>query len=68
MPGKSEWYDAYPKPRNHFPATVSRQNLLERLQQGGKPGIDFLLIDLRRTDHEVSFVCISCVSATKLMS
>ncbi|OQV03048.1 Rhodanese-like domain-containing protein isoform 2 [Cladophialophora immunda] len=47
------WYEAYPKPRNQSPTAVSRQELLQWLQGGKVPGVDFLLIDLRRTDHEV---------------
>ncbi|EXJ74496.1 oxidoreductase [Cladophialophora psammophila CBS 110553] len=52
MAQASAWYDAYPKPRTQSPATLSRQELLQWLQDGKKPGADFLLVDLRRTDHE----------------
>jgi arsenical-resistance protein 2 len=47
------WYDAYPKPRNTSPESITRSDLLQRLRSGHQPGKDFLLIDLRRTDHEV---------------
>jgi hypothetical protein len=47
------WYAAYPEPRNKDPDSISRTDLLQRFQAGQKPGVDFLLIDLRRTDHEV---------------
>ena len=47
------WYDAYPKPRNESPAAVTRQELLGWLEIGQNSGVDFLLIDVRRTDHEV---------------
>ncbi|KEF56314.1 uncharacterized protein A1O9_07895, partial [Exophiala aquamarina CBS 119918] len=46
------WHDAYPKPRNQSPVAVTRQELLQWLQDGKTPGLDFLLVDLRRTDHE----------------
>jgi hypothetical protein len=49
------WHAAYPKPRNAQPASITRAELLQKFQARQKPGIDFLLIDLRRTDHEVSF-------------
>jgi arsenical-resistance protein 2 len=55
MDEQAPWYDAYPKPQNQFPSTISRGDLLSRLQQGEKPGSNFLLIDLRRTDHTVSY-------------
>jgi hypothetical protein len=51
------WHEAYPAPRNQSPKTViPRQELLQWLQDGQKkPGVDFLLVDLRRTDHEVRY-------------
>jgi hypothetical protein len=49
------WHFAYPQPRNSQPDKIDRADLLKRLQAGQKPGRDLLLIDLRRTDHEVSF-------------
>lgn len=53
MAASKEWYEAYPDPRNQSPAAVSRQDLLQRLQNGQKSGIDFLLIDLRKVDQQV---------------
>ena len=47
------WHEAYPQPRNQSPTAVTRQDLLRWLQGGKTPGVDFLLVDLRRTDHEV---------------
>ncbi len=47
------WHAAYPKPRNAQPESLPRQDLLKKLRAGQKPGVDFLLVDLRRTDHEV---------------
>lgn len=49
------WHFAYPQPRNSKPDEIDRADLLKRLQAGQKPGRDLLLIDLRRTDHEVRF-------------
>ncbi|OCK93535.1 uncharacterized protein K441DRAFT_661445 [Cenococcum geophilum 1.58] len=46
------WYAAYPAARNKDPATISRLDLLALIKQGKKPGKDFILVDLRRTDHE----------------
>lgn len=47
------WHAAYPKPKNTAPGSISRSELMERLNRGEQPGLDFLLIDLRRNDHEV---------------
>ncbi|ETN45254.1 uncharacterized protein HMPREF1541_10131 [Cyphellophora europaea CBS 101466] len=47
-----KWYDAYPKPRNTNPKAVSAKELLALFQAGATAGVDFLLIDLRRVDHE----------------
>ena len=50
---EAPWYAAYPVARNQNPASIQRAELLEMLkfQTAGK---DFVLVDLRRADHEVS--------------
>lgn len=47
------WHEAYPPPQCQNPASISATELLHALQKGGKPGVDFILVDLRRNDHEV---------------
>jgi arsenical-resistance protein 2 len=47
------WHAAYPKPKNTDPQSISRSEVLKRLDNGEEPGRDFLLVDLRRSDHEV---------------
>lgn len=47
------WHAAYPPPKSD-PASIRRTELLQWFREGQKPGKDFMLIDLRRTDHEVS--------------
>ncbi|KAK4995649.1 hypothetical protein LTR66_004576 [Elasticomyces elasticus] len=56
VPPTSErpWYEAYPAARNKDPATISRQELRDLMDQGDNVGKDFVLVDLRRADHEVS--------------
>lgn len=46
------WHAAYPPPKSD-PASIHRTELLQWFHEGQKPGKDFMLIDLRRTDHEV---------------
>ncbi|KAI4090243.1 MAG: hypothetical protein LQ344_004869 [Seirophora lacunosa] len=46
------WHEAYPPPQCQNPASISATELLHALQKGGKPGVDFILVDLRRNDHE----------------
>ncbi|KEF51889.1 oxidoreductase [Exophiala aquamarina CBS 119918] len=46
------WHEAYPSPRNVSLLTIEREELLTQLQMGKQLGIDFLLVDLRRADHE----------------
>lgn len=53
MAQEAAWYDAYPKPRNQSPAIVRREELLQWLKDGQKPGVEFLLVDLRLNDHKV---------------
>lgn len=50
--------EAPPPPSNPNPAAITKAELLRRLQAGQTPGNDFLLIDLRRTDHEVLFLAL----------
>lgn len=47
------WHAAYPKPKNADPEAISREEVLRRLNRGNQPDRDFLLVDLRRNDHEV---------------
>ncbi|KAJ8102363.1 Rhodanese-like domain-containing protein [Lipomyces tetrasporus] len=48
---ETPWYAAYPEARTAA-ASISRAGLLEWFRQGKQPGRDFLLVDLRRTDHD----------------
>jgi hypothetical protein len=48
------WYAAYPVQRNAA-STVTREALLSWMEKGKVSGKDFILVDLRRTDFEVSF-------------
>ena len=50
---KPAWHDAYPQPREGPPDSIQRDELLDRIRSGQKAGKDFLLIDLRRNDHQV---------------
>ncbi|KAF7591035.1 hypothetical protein BBP40_002053 [Aspergillus hancockii] len=45
------WHAAYPAPKNVAP-TISRQELLQWIRDGKKAGVDFILVDVRRTDFE----------------
>ncbi|KAI4190448.1 MAG: hypothetical protein LQ346_004918 [Caloplaca aetnensis] len=46
------WYEAYPPAQCKNPASITATELLHALKQGKKPGVDFILVDLRRNDHE----------------
>ncbi|KAG9774317.1 hypothetical protein KCU88_g5504, partial [Aureobasidium melanogenum] len=52
MAANKEWHEAYPNPRNQSPDAITREDLLERLQKDQKPGVDFLLVDLRKVDYQ----------------
>lgn len=53
MADQPAWHAKYPKPQTEVPKAVSKQDLLARIKSGEKAGVDFLLVDLRRNDHEV---------------
>jgi len=46
------WHAAYPAPRTTNPPSVSRAELRAWLKEGQTPGVNFVLVDLRRNDHE----------------
>ena len=47
------WHAAYPNPKKQNPTPITRQEVLSMLHSAEKPGRDFVLVDLRRSDHEV---------------
>lgn len=52
-PTPKPWHAAYPAPRNSQPAGLGREKVLAMLKAESSSPRDFLLVDLRRTDHEV---------------
>lgn len=54
------WYEAYPAPRN-VAASVTREEVLQWFRDGRRPGTDFVLVDLRRTDFEVCIPILACI-------
>ncbi|OQE05298.1 hypothetical protein PENVUL_c025G00080 [Penicillium vulpinum] len=51
MSAEIPWHAAYPPPRGAAPS-ISREELLQWIQEGKQAGKDFVLVDLRRTDYE----------------
>jgi hypothetical protein len=49
------WFSAYPAPRS-VAQPITRSELLRWLKEGNEAERDFVLVDLRRTDHEVSTI------------
>jgi arsenical-resistance protein 2 len=49
----SPWDPKYPTAKNETPSSISRDEVLGMLQQGQKPGKDFILVDIRQVDHTV---------------
>lgn len=50
------WYAAYPEARSE-PESITRQQVLQLLKSDTLLGESFVLVDLRRTDHEASPPC-----------
>ena len=51
------WHEAFPAPREGQSASVAREELLGWLEEGGSGNVigrDFVLVDVRRNDHQVS--------------
>ena len=47
---QAPWHAAYPAPKTTEPGALTKEDVLGMLQRGEE---DFVLIDLRRNDHEV---------------
>lgn len=54
-PGSQQpWHAAYPTPRNAQPGNLTREELIKMIKGSNRvAGRDFVLVDLRRNDHEV---------------
>ncbi len=52
----SPWHAAYPAPRN-TPATIRREDVLDMIKQSAETSSrDYILVDLRRNDYEVTLI------------
>lgn len=51
MEAEKPWHAAFPTPKTTAPASLTREEVLEKLQAGGV-GRDFVLVDVRRNDYE----------------
>jgi arsenical-resistance protein 2 len=49
----SPWDPNYPIANNQTPSAISRAEVIKMLEQGQRPGKDFILVDLRQVDHTV---------------
>ena len=59
------WHAAYPTPKTQAEA-ISREDVLDMLRDPKNvAGKDFILVDLRRNDHEVSATCYVVASKRK---
>lgn len=62
------WHAAYPAPRN-TPATIRREDVLDMIKQGAETSSrDYVLVDLRRNDHEVCHIAHHLTSPFKELS
>ncbi|KAI5862480.1 Rhodanese-like domain-containing protein [Durotheca rogersii] len=46
------WYAAFPEPKDAAPAALSRDAVLQRLRDSAPGDRAFVLVDVRRADHE----------------
>ncbi|TGJ84691.1 hypothetical protein E0Z10_g4076 [Xylaria hypoxylon] len=54
MEPEQPWHTAFPAPKTTEPASLTREEVLHKLRAGGI-GREFILIDVRRNDYEMSF-------------
>lgn len=48
------WFAAYPPPTNLQSKTVTREDLRQWILKGEGKGQDFIIVDVRRDDHQVT--------------
>jgi len=65
---EAPWYAAYPEAKS-IAITMTRSDLLDMMKMGKKPGEDYILVDLRRADHEVvpDFKCLNDANADEYL-
>ncbi|KAI0487131.1 Rhodanese-like domain-containing protein [Xylaria cf. heliscus] len=51
MEPEQPWHAAFPPPKTIEPASLTREEVLDKLRAGGI-GRDFILVDVRRNDYE----------------
>lgn len=51
---KAAWYAAYPVARTQSPAAIDRAQVLQLIKKSTGGPQSYVLVDLRRTDHEAS--------------
>jgi hypothetical protein len=47
------WYERYPQPSVKVPPQLAKETLLQWIQEGKQPGRDFVVVDVRGSDHTV---------------
>lgn len=52
--GQRPWFEAYPAPKTAKSDTVTKEELRQWILGGEKSGKDFIVVDVRREDHEVT--------------
>jgi hypothetical protein len=50
---EAPWYNAYPAVKSKNVPNISRAEVLSMIHSGASVGRDFVLVDLRKNDHEV---------------
>lgn len=52
---KAPWYAAYPTAHTQTPATINRAELFQLIKRSPNESKSYVLVDMRRADHEVDF-------------
>ncbi|KAF5227099.1 hypothetical protein FANTH_14870, partial [Fusarium anthophilum] len=62
------WHAAYPPPCSKTPGAMTRQAVLEMMKDSKNiAGKDYILIDLRRTDHETLYSLFKAAGVQKVI-
>lgn len=57
-PALLRWWDAYPKAKSTSLPQLTAEEVAKLIRDSNGKGTDFAVIDVRRADHAVSYLCL----------
>lgn len=65
MAAEAPWHAVFPAPKDAELGAVDREEVLQMIKDADKGAQDFVLVDVRRNDHEVSIFRLISVACSR---